>query len=81
MQRAKIFAVCSQAKRARFDALHWIYRGDNLQHSDLICGLRGLESTAASALGPRKPGTRKQPQNLSQIICGDMRLRRNFLDS
>src|SRR4051812_35484909 len=81
MQRVKIFAVCREAKRARFDALHGIHRRNNLKDCELICGLRDLESATASALRPDKPGARKQPQNFSKIIGGDVRIRRNFLSS
>jgi hypothetical protein len=81
MKRAKIFAVGRQAERARFDAVYRIDRRDNLQDRELICGPCGLESTTASALRPHKPRARKQPQNLSQIICGNVRIRRNFLNS
>jgi hypothetical protein len=51
MQRAKIFTVSRQAKRARFNTLYRIYRRNNLQHSKLICRPHALESSAASALG------------------------------
>ena len=81
MQRAKIFTVCRQAKRASLDALQGIHGRNNLQHRELIGRPHDLESAAASALRSNKTGARKQPQDLSQIVGGNVRIRRNFLDS
>jgi hypothetical protein len=78
MQRAKVFTVGSQAKRARLNTLHGIHRRNNLQHCELTCGPRALKSAVASALRPHQSGARKEPQNLSKVIDGDFRILRNF---